>query len=791
MRTEPKKSVFGYYLPMIRFSLLVVFASSLSGQLTWSDYERATGARAKYQNLIERTAGVPTWDGDLFWYRVSVTGGGRFVLVDAGAKTKVPAFDHARLADGISKAAEGKYEAITLPFMTFRFTPNRGAITFEAKGSNWRCSLTDYVCLRLPAGEAPIGRRTPEADESAPDSMEDGVMLDAPQVGLRSGGAPGLEASVKESPDRKFEALIQNFNVYLRPKGQTAGSFLSTDGSEGNYYTARSITWSPDGKYLVAYRTKPGYRREVHYVESSPSDQLQPKHTSIVYAKPGDTLDLSTPVVFDIAAKSAREVENSQFPNPYGITQPVWRKSGGAFTFEYNQRGHQVYRVIEVAAATGKARTVISEESKSFIEYRPLPGGTPADTGKIVRHDIDDGGEFVWMSERDGWAQLYLMDGATGRVKNRITKGDWVVRSVEKFDDAKRQVWFGASGVNANEDPYFVHYYRVNYDGSGMVALTEEAGNHRATFSPDMRYYVDEWSTVTEPSRAVLRRTTDPGIAMDLENADASKLVAAGWRAPEVFKAKGRDGTTDIWGVIWWPRGYDAAKKYPVVESIYAGPHGSFVPKTFSAASQPLTELGFIVVQIDGMGTNNRSKLFHDVAFQNLKDAGFPDRILWHKAVAAKYPAYDISRVGIFGTSAGGQSAMGALLFHPEFYKSAVANSGCHDNRMDKIWWNELWMGWPIGPQYSASSNVEHAYRLQGDLLLVVPEMDTNVDPASTFQVVNALMTANKKFEMLFVPGGGHGAGGEFGTRLLFDFFVHHLMGVEPPKWQASRVAAL
>jgi dipeptidyl aminopeptidase/acylaminoacyl peptidase len=274
-----------------------------------------------------------------------------------------------------------------------------------------------------------------------------------------------------------------------------------------------------------------------------------------------------------------------------------------------------------------------------------------------------------------------------------------------------------------------------------------------------------------------------------LEKGDIHKLVEAGWHAPEVFVAKGRDHKTDIWGVIYKPANFDPRKKYPVIEDIYAGPQGSFVPKSFTTRTERLTELGFVVVQIDGMGTNNRSKAFHDVAWHNLKDAGFPDRILWHQAAAARYPWYDISRVGIFGTSAGGQSAMGALLFHPEFYKVAVSNSGCHDNRMDKIWWNEQWMGWPVGPQYSESSNVDNAYRLQGKLMLVVGEMDKNVDPASTFQVADRLIKANKTFDLLFVPGGGHGAGGDYGQRKLEDFFVHNVLGQETPDWNALPAA--
>jgi dipeptidyl aminopeptidase/acylaminoacyl peptidase len=287
------------------------------------------------------------------------------------------------------------------------------------------------------------------------------------------------------------------------------------------------------------------------------------------------------------------------------------------------------------------------------------------------------------------------------------------------------------------------------------------------------------------PPVAQLRQSADQKVVMDLDHGDASALLKAGVKCPEVFVAKGRDGKTDIWGIIIRPTDFDPAKKYPVIENIYAGPHGSFVPKTFNAVSsdQALAELGFIVVHIDGMGTSNRSKAFHDVAFKNLGDAGFPDRILWHKAAAAKYPYYDISRVGIFGTSAGGQSSLGGVLFHPEFYKVVVTNSGCHDNRMDKIWWNEQWMGWPLGPQYAASSNVDNAYRLQGKALIIVGELDTNVDPASSMQVVNALVKAHKHFDMLYIPGQNHGVGSLATEHYRDDYFVHNLLGVEPPDW--------
>lgn len=592
------------------------------------------------------------------------------------------------------------------------------------------------------------------------------------------------EPTEKISPDGEWQAVIENYNVFLRRRGEKTASPLSTDGSEGNYYTLRSVAWSPDSKRLAAYATRPGYQRHIHYVESSPENQIQPiSFAGPLYPKPGDTLDIAHPALFDIATRTEIEIDNHLFPNAFDLTPPVWWPDGRGFTFEYNQRGHQLYRVIEVDAHTGQARTLISEASPTFVDYRPLIPN-PADTGKRFRDDINDGREILWASERDGWEHLYLYNGLTGKLENQITKGDWPVRAVDDVDPAKRQIWFEASGMIPGQDPYFLQYYRINFDGTGLTAFTSANGDHSVRFSDDRKYYVDTWSRVDQAPISELRSTSDQKVLLPLEQGDLAPLVAAGWKAPLIFTAKGRDHVTDIWGVIYRPTNFDPAKKYPVVESIYAGPQGNFVPKAFSGTAQPLAALGFVVVQIDGMGTNNRSRAFHDVAWRNLKDAGFPDRILWHQAAAARYPWYDISQgVGAYGTSAGGQSALGALLFHPDFYKVAVSNSGCHDNRMDKIWWNEQYMGWPVGPQYAASSNVDNAYRLQGKLLLVLGELDNNVDPASTLQVVNQLIKHNKRFDLLEVPGGGHGAGGAYYQHLLDDFFVHHLLHVEPPPW--------
>lgn len=390
------------------------------------------------------------------------------------------------------------------------------------------------------------------------------------------------------------------------------------------------------------------------------------------------------------------------------------------------------------------------------------------------------------MSERDNYNHLYLYDRYSAKVKNQITKGSWYVREVIYVDEKNREIIFSASGMVTNEDPYFIRFYKIKFDGTALTCLTPETGTHQAWFSENKKFLVDVYSQVDKAPVAVLRNASNGKIIMPLETADITELQKAGWQAPETFVAKGRDGKTDIWGIIQRPSNFDPSKKYPIIEYIYAGPGNHYVPKSFIPFNNNLSalaELGFIVIQIDGMGTSFRSKSFEDIIHKNLKDAGFPDRILWTQAAAAKYPYMDIDKVGIYGASAGGQAAMWAVLFHPEHYKAAYGACGCHDNRMDKIWWNEQWMGYPVGPEYAACSNVDNAHLLTRPLMLVVGELDDNVDPASTYQVANALIKAKKDFELITLPGVGHTMGGDFGEHKRFDFFVKHLMGIQPPAW--------
>lgn len=611
-------------------------AMTVHGEVTRADYERALGLRERYRGLVTNQVESATWIGKThrFVYRRSVKGGHEFVLVDAETSQRQSPFDHARLADALNKASGGRFAALTLPFSEFRFVDGERAISFLFQSERWTCALNDDRCTKTEQRPLPPGTlrgvNGPVRGPHAPPSTEP-----------------------KRSPDGRWLAFIQGFNVAIRPAASGPPKMLSNDGSEGEFYELDSIVWSPDSTKLVAARIRPGYRRIVHYVESSPEEQPQPRHWTLQYAKPGDTLDREILSIFQLEPAKQIELSQELMPNPYDLSTPVWRKDSRAITFEYNERGHQVYRVLEANARTGKVRAVISEQPKTFFYYNG--SNDSRSSGKRFRYDVNDGHEVVWMSERDGWNHLYLFDGATGALKHQITKGPWPVRHVQKVDQVNRQIWFSAGGMQPGGDPYLLHYYRINLDGTGLITLTEADADHQVSFSDDMAYFVDTYSRVDLPTVSELRRTSDRSLVMELDRADISELSKAGWKPPEVFTAKGRDGVTDIWGVIYRPANFDPSRKYPVIENIYAGPHGSHVPKNFSAyaASQAQAELGFIVVQIDGMGTSNRSKVFHDVAWKNLGDAGFPDRILWHKAASAKYPYYDLSRVGIFGGSAG------------------------------------------------------------------------------------------------------------------------------------------
>ncbi|HEY7329205.1 MAG TPA: DPP IV N-terminal domain-containing protein [Gemmataceae bacterium] len=744
------------------FAIVALYLSTatpyICGQGTAADYERASKLSELTRKKVFKDRVNAHWLADhrRFWYRNDLPGEAReFIFVDAVKGERRLAFDHERLAATLTKELGEEQRSTHLSIDNLDFSEDGSTMWFRAGGKTWKCNLKGYA---LAKDDSPRPAAAKKAQETPPRR--------------RRGAPPRLD-----SPDGKWTVLVKDHNLYLRERGTGKESALSRDGKADDGYSER-VYWSPDSKKLVGMRTKKGQEHKVHLIESSPRDQLQPKLHTLDYLKPGDRIAIPKPHLFDVDARKEIPVKDDLFTNPWSIEDLRWAPDSRRFTFVYNQRGHQALRVVAVDAESGTARAIIDEQSKTFIDY----------SSKFFLHFLDSTNEIIWMSEHDGWNHLYLYDAASGRVKNQITKGQWVVRSVAEVDDKARQIWFRTGGIHPDQDPYYIHYCRINFDGSDLVCLTQGDGTHNIDYSPDRRYLIDTYSRVDMPPVIELRSVRDGQRVCELERAEISVLQKTGWKMPERFVAKARDGKTDIFGVIFRPTNLDVNKKYPIIEQIYAGPQGAFVPKAFLAYfyHQQLAELGFIVVQIDGMGTNYRSKAFHDVCCKNLGDAGLPDRILWIKEAAAKYPFMDLNRIGIYGGSAGGQNALGAILSYPDFYKAASANCGCHDNRMDKIWWNELWMGWPVGPHYAEQSNVTNAHKLQGKLLLTVGELDRNVDPASTMQVVNALIKAGKDFELIVVPGAGHGTPGGYSRRREQDFFVRSLLGVEPPNRNAT-----
>ena len=760
-------------------ALLLAGAGTLVAQGTVEDYKRAYSLRGKFTNDKVYYSGVsPRWIGDThtFWYVRHTPEGNRYVKVDADKQTRTDLFNHEKLATALTKSVGREVDSKKLNLQSLSVNERLDTIRFQHEGKNFVFAV----------------KKNNLKEEGRVYRSQRGAQRHWMEVDDEKGGRPVV------SPDGKHEAFIKNDNIYIRNRASGRERALSIDGTQGNYYSSY-IQWSPDSRYVFSARIRPAEKRYVYYVESSPKDQLQPKLHKQEYAKPGDELRSKHPCIYEVETGRAIIPSNELFDKQYELFWFRWNEQGTGVTFEYNERGHQTYRLLELSVETGKVRTIVEEKSNTFVNHQ-----------RMYRRFLRGGSELIWMSERDNYNHLYLYDYATGSVKNQITKGPWYVREVLHVDEDARQIYFTANGmevadkltrpsdtnssltsqlVNSStekEDPYLIRYYRINFDGTGLTCLTPDEGNHTATFSRDRKYLVDVHSLVDRAPEATVRRVSDGSLVMPLEKADISCLEDEGWRAPEVFMAKGRDGKTDIWGIIVRPTNFDPTKKYPIIEYIYAGPGSHYVPKSFFTYDYNMTalaELGFIVVQLDGMGTSFRSKEFEDVCYKNLKDAGFPDRKAWIRAAAEKYPYMDIDRVGIFGASAGGQESMTAVLLHPEFYKAAYSSCGCHDNRMDKIWWNEQWLGYPIGEQYKEGSNVENAHLLSRPLMLVVGELDDNVDPASTMQVVNALVKANKDFELVVLPGVGHTMGESYGEHKRYDFFVRHLMEVNPPKW--------
>jgi dipeptidyl-peptidase-4 len=746
--------------PIFVCALFLLSLPSVFAQGTLEDYQRAEKfLRGNLRHQVYVADVQPHWieKTNRFWYRKAGLKDVEFILVDAEKNKSEPAFDHERLAEALSKAAKQDYTAADLPFTEFEFADGGKAIHFAVGDAHWSCSLATYEC------------------------QYDAVGPEKPNEVL--------------SPNKRWAAYVKEYNLYLRDVSTGTTLQLTNDGASSwdyatplpslrvmtdqqteNVKQPTAVFWSPDSSKLVTYRIDSRNSGRFTSLQFVPPGQLRPRVFTYVYPLPGEVLAKASPIVFDIQSGKRIDVPNSSIELPFQDGPGFeWFPDSKSFYYDYDERGYKAKELRVVDASTGEQKVLVREQSDSLI-----------DSGETFYRFSESTGEILWSSERDGWNHLYLYSRKNGQLENQITQGPWVVRQIEHIDGKNRRVYFLANGREKNEDPYLTHLYSVGFDGKGLQLLAAESANHSVSISPDGAYFVDNYSRADLPGQSVLRRCKDGSEVRVLEKTDTSELEKTGWKFTEPFAGKAADGTTDIYGAIWRPSNFDSTKKYPVVEFVYTGPQGFFVPKNFSNTLwlQSIAELGFIVVMVDGRGTIGRSRAFHQFSYHNLGGA-FEDHVALIKQMAARYPYMDATRVGIFGTSAGGYGAAHAMLAFPEFYKVGISTSGDHDARLDKAWWNEAYQGYPVGDDYDAQSNITMAGRLEGHLLIEHGDIDDNVHPVETMRFVDALMKANKDFDMLFVPNMYHGESGEHALYLVrrrWDYLVEHLLSVTPPK---------
>ncbi|KAK6217901.1 hypothetical protein LQW54_003189 [Pestalotiopsis sp. IQ-011] len=689
----------------------------------------------------------PQWNSgsDVFWYKRWLDSATfEFVFVDCLKGVRCSTFDHANLAALLSNHAKKTIDPDCLPFWWINVAPDGAWVRFQFDQRTWQCTTNgqlgvirdddfdmgqlDRGCDEVaspwsrPKASITFRNHTPHpltyswidndgrpkyygtlqtgrhVDQSsrighvwrvtntatgkkvaciARTQITSLTILDSPEGLLIqwdsgcSGEEPHPDDETSDSSSTK--AFIQDFNVWARRSDGTAHR-LSSDGSEEDEF--KDVYMSADRHHVIAWQCRPPFRRVTPTIESAPLDQLWPKSGERPCPSAGDKVEIHRPRLFNLGTCQEIPVQDSLFQNPYELTDLGWSNDGQKYRFIFNARGHQCLRLLEISLS-GMVTVLVEEQSKTFIDY----------AHKLYYKTMETGNELLWASERDGWNHIYLYD-LEGNLKNQVTRGTWVVRSVEHIDETKRQIWFEGLGMVPSQDPYYSHLACVDFDGTKLRVVTKGNGTHSWQWSPDRQFLIDTWSRMDQPPLTVLRRAETGEEVVPLEKGNLESLLGAGWDAPERFAAPGRDGVTGIHGIIIRPKDFDDCKRYPVLERIYAGPQGFYTPKRFEGLPKLLryAEMGYVVVCIDGMGTNWRSKTFHDVCYKNLKDAGLPDRKAWIRAAGQTRPWMDISRVGCYGSSAGGQNAAAAVIHHHDFYKAASAVAGCHDNRIDKLW---------------------------------------------------------------------------------------------------------
>ncbi|MGQ0537847.1 MAG: DPP IV N-terminal domain-containing protein [Gemmatimonadaceae bacterium] len=773
------------YSRLTCITMLFAMAAPALSQVSYTRAEQLLSWNT--DKLVSGDQVQPQWmkDGNRFWYRNKTGDGAEFVLIDPVSNSRRLLFDHMKLAVALSVAGDTAFDGKRLPFQTFRFTDegdNENEIEFNTGKRRFVCNITSYRCT---TGDTLASRQ--------------------PYV---------------VSPDKKWEAFVHNYNLYVRPKGggEKDSTQLTTDGVKFFSYglaerrpfeTFRPqgarrpmLRWSPDSKKIAVYRVDERGVEHMHYL-SMTSQRV--RHFSQPYALPGDTA-VPYPYlhIVDVATKQNVVAKIAPRPNQLGIAgssiDSSWAETSDKLHVSYQTRGSKSTYLGEVNAATGDFRVIARDTGKTYTEI-----SSPQDPASwyVTR----DGKDAFWWSERDGWGHLYRFDAAgvtsitssdgdggismAPEPKAQLTSGAWQVGRISHVDEAAKQIYFTARGREGNGFLYYPRLYRMGYDGTGVTAVTPEEGFHAISFSPSGKYFVDMYSRIETPSVTVLRATATGAVIRKLEEADVSRLKEIGWRPGKVFTVKARDGVTDIYGVLYLPPNVDTTKKYPIISHIYPGPQvGSVGQWNFKNGGEQfsLAELGFVVIQLDHLGTPLRSKAFHDNYYGNFGDNGLPDHIAAIKQLAARHSFIDIDRVGIFGHSGGGFASTDAILRYPDFFKVAVSGAGNHDNRSYNIYWAEKYQGLLTRDtvkktdNFESSANKSMAKNLKGKLLLTHGDMDDNVHPAMTIQVVDELIKANKAFDLIVVPNRAHGLNEPYIIRRRWDYFVEHLLGQKPPE---------
>ena len=606
------------------------------------------------------------------------------------------------------------------------------------------------------------------------------------------GGGGRFGGGGATSPDGKKSVFIKDWNLWVKDIATGKDTQLTTDGIKDFGYATDNagwrksdraiVLWSPDSKKVATFQQD---QRHVSDMYLATTNVGAPKLEAWKYPLPTDkeiaklhrvVIDVETGKM--IRFKMGPDEHRGTLSDDISTGDMRWSDDSATFAFISSSRDHKSAKLRVANAATGDVRDVYEEVVKTQYE---------SGQGRENWEYYPTSNEFIWYSERDDWGHLYLYDLTTGQVKNQITKGNFVVTNIVKIDKAARVIFFNANGREAGRDPYFSHFYRVDFDGKNLTLLTPEDGNHAVTLSPDGRFFVDSYSKPDVPPVATLREMTGR-LVTTLETASVDRLKATGWKAPMPVTVKSRDSKWDLYGLMFVPTNLDASKKYPIINYIYPGPQGGGVGgRSFSASRgdhQALAELGFVVVIIDGTCNPDRSKTFHDLCYGNMADNTLEDQIAGIKQLAAKYPYMDTTRVGVWGHSGGGFATAAAMFRHPEFYKVGISESGNHDNRNYEDDWGERYIGLLSGDNYKTQANQEYAKNLQGKLLLAHGGMDDNVPPYNTYLVVDALVKANKDFDLIIFPNARHGYGADssYMMRRRWDYFVKHLIGAEPPK---------